>query len=222
MDKLIDAAKILLTSDLPSDAYSSTHISHVFHWPFIQMQDLLTGNFPNLSNTDLRARFEEINILIDNSDYLDRSDTFPLVYLIDRMVLAPEKKLDLFTSLLIFELSNALVAKTQIEASTAMIKAQMAFGEVGLRSSPMDIFERQCAWEFGAERSLSKRQKKAANKRHEENHSMKSECIEHYITNKADYKNMTDAAEKIANVIVPVKYTTVYNWIREYNKKLKS
>ncbi len=69
-----------------------------------------------------------------------------------------------------------------------------------------------------AGRGLSEHQSAAAKKRHEEHYQLKSTVLEHYQKHKGDYKNMNDAANKIAGVIVPMPQRTVYEWIRQAKK----
>lgn len=65
---------------------------------------------------------------------------------------------------------------------------------------------------------LSEHQKAAAHARHAENYQLKETVLAYYAEHKSEYKNMTDAATKIAGKIVPMPMRTVYGWIREWEK----
>ena len=69
-----------------------------------------------------------------------------------------------------------------------------------------------------ARKGLSEHQRAAAQKRHKEHYQFKSDVLQHYQEHKAEYKNMTDAATKIAGKVVYMPMRTVYGWIRDWEK----
>jgi hypothetical protein len=58
-----------------------------------------------------------------------------------------------------------------------------------------------------------------AQKRHEENHSMRADVIDFYKANKAKFKSVEKAAEEIAGKLVNVSHRTTVKWISAFNKK---
>lgn len=73
-----------------------------------------------------------------------------------------------------------------------------------------------------ARQKMSVAAKKAAIKRHAENHAMKEQvfawCAEHF----QDYPSMDAAAEAVAGKLVPVAFRTARNWIREFRRREQS
>ena len=61
--------------------------------------------------------------------------------------------------------------------------------------------------------------KRAALKRHAENHAIKADALKYYVENISIFKSKDSAAEQIAGKIVPAKFRTVRDWITEYHKK---
>lgn len=59
----------------------------------------------------------------------------------------------------------------------------------------------------------------AALERHKENHQMKEMVMEWMAKNGGNYKSKDAAAEAIASKVVPMKFRTVRNWIKEPPKK---
>lgn len=59
-------------------------------------------------------------------------------------------------------------------------------------------------------------------KRNAENRQLREFALKHYADNISSFKSMDDAAEKIAEKIVPAKFRAVRNWITQYHKNLRS
>ena len=69
---------------------------------------------------------------------------------------------------------------------------------------------------------VSEQARKAATIRHRENHAMRDQAMKYYGEHKSEFSSMDDAAWAIAGKIVPVKYRTVYEWIRRYRREIPS
>lgn len=67
---------------------------------------------------------------------------------------------------------------------------------------------------------VTHRSKLGAKARHEENYSIKKEALNYYNAHRNKFKSMSQAAEFISTNVVPMKYRTVYEWIRK-DKKTK-
>jgi len=50
--------------------------------------------------------------------------------------------------------------------------------------------------------------------RHAENRGVKLQVQEHYMAHRAEYKSKDDAAEKMANRLVPFGFRTVRDWLK--------
>ncbi len=65
--------------------------------------------------------------------------------------------------------------------------------------------------------------RKGALASHKENHDMKAQVQEWYAKNKENYKNMSEATDAAYELkLVPVKHRTLYDWIRQSEKELRS
>lgn len=73
----------------------------------------------------------------------------------------------------------------------------------------------------GVQRALSENARKAAIRRHAENHAMKALVVDWYKDNCQRFASMDKAAEAVAGKLVPVTFRTARGWIAEA-KKLRS
>ena len=113
-----------------------------------------------------------------------------------------------------YQAKRTLIAQHKAEHKAALELLEQIIEDVN-RSEDATVLNPAAP---SASEEFKKHQSKAAKMRHRENHQMQDDTIKHYKAHKNEYKNMTDAATKIAGKIVPMPMRTVYGWIRDWEK----
>ncbi|WP_020157044.1 hypothetical protein [Methylobacter marinus] len=114
------------------------------------------------------------------------------------------------------KLSCALAIYHISLAITATVRG--AFGEA-LKHSLAATFQRGVYLERSeSQKEVSEQATEAARSRNAENISIKNDALDYYVEHKTEFKSLADAARQIAGKIVIMKYRTVYDWIRDYEK----